>query len=140
LTKTKKIILLSLATLFVAFCGFAAWYYMPFKQGQGLTVYCYNMQYACGDCYEQEWRVTAIVGEGEEKFQHLVNTDIIVHYSESFQKQLDKDPNAHCFGCFRFTFTGMLYYSQAKGYILESSHNQYKIQKDCCSPLPGKDE
>ena len=128
----KKAKIAILLGLIAAIGSGASWYFIPQKKAANMVVYCEKMEYACGDCDGgQCWRVNAVTGDNEDKLQHLVSTDIIVNYSESFARQLVEDRHK-CINCYRFTFTGDLYYSAYRGYVLDSKLSAYTIREGCC--------
>lgn len=130
---TKTILLVA----FILFsCGFAVWYFMPFKVAENLDFECRNMQYACGDCYEQQWRVIVLHNcYGKyAKYDSLVGTDIIVHYEKELDEKMAKE-KCNSLICYDFYFYGDLYYSPYKGYVLEAEQSRYEIVDGCCKAI-----
>ncbi|UPT67752.1 MAG: hypothetical protein M0D57_03540 [Sphingobacteriales bacterium JAD_PAG50586_3] len=129
----QKTLILFLIIFALTTSGLAIWYFVPFKVAENLDLECHNMQYACGDCYEQEWRVIKFhncYGKNS-KYDSLIGTDIIVHYEKELDDKIAKE-KCQSIICYDYFFHGDLYYSPYKGYILESTISHYKIREDCC--------
>jgi hypothetical protein len=136
----KKATIAIVLSVIVVIGSVVLWYYIPFKKASNVVVQCINMQYACGDCYEQQWRVVVLHNcYGKyAKYDSLVGTDIIVHYEKELDEKMAKE-KCKSLICYDFFFYGDLYYSPYKGYVLETTVNRYKIRENCCSSLPEKE-